>query len=126
MNVCGWPVVSSKAKGVFESSCINGVEFLPIRIVDISGTHINNNDYYLLYTSNFIDAYDMDKSDYRYIERYNIYSFNPMKIVFDDNACKKFDIFRCIKDITPLYISSRLHDIIIMNQLTGFDYVAMT
>jgi len=117
INIKSWPIVSCKAKRVFEK--IKGASFYPVYLENCEGKRIK---YYLLYIENFIDAYDMEKSKYVYNAKYDFYTFIPGKIYLNKENCKKYDIFRCIKNKPEIYISENLKNMIENNLLTGFKF----
>lgn len=120
-NVHGWPIVHERVKDLLTEEHIRGVLFFPLRIIhDKSG--LPEHGFYLLYTSNFIEAYDMERSMYKYLEKYNAYMFFPMKTVFVESECSQYDIFRCVKDPVPLYVSQRFYEIIKSAGYEGFSF----
>lgn len=82
--------------------------------------------YYALYINNFIQAYDLENSQYRYIEKYDVYSFSPMKIMFNKDICDNYDIFRCSLDRIPIYVNERLYNAILNNGLVGFEFLKVS
>ena len=120
-NVMAWPIVHDKVKVKFELEKINGIVFYPIRLIDRKTGSINTN-YYLMYVNNFIDGYDLDKSEYKYNEKYDHYNFLPHTTYLKKEICGQYDIFRCKKFTIPLYVSEKIKKIIEENQWIGFDF----
>lgn len=81
-----------------------------------------NTNYYLMYIQNFIDAFDMDKSKYKYVEKYDCYIFIPKYTFLNRKICSNYDIFRCIKSKSAIYVSSKFYDIIKENNFSGFAF----
>lgn len=121
LNTLGWPIVHNRAREVFEQHGIKDIKYVKVQLRDtLSGSLCN--DYSLLFVNSIIEAYDMEKSKYKYIPKYNVYSFNPMEIVFNKGACSKYDIFRCSKNVAVIYVSERFRELVISNGLTGFGF----
>jgi len=121
LNAEGWPIVHEKVKETFEKAGIDGVIYLPVYLVDVVTERVNDH-YYLLYTQNIIDGFDMEKSEYRYNEEYNFYVFLPHATYLDKNACEKYDVFRCEKSVAPLYVSQKIKDLVKKHRWKGFDF----
>ncbi len=121
-NVHAWPIVHARVKDLLEKEGFKGVFFFPLTLVHNESGSVNNN-YYMMYTSNFIEAYDMEKTKNTYLEKYNAYMFFPMKTVFDVNECSKYDIFRCVKDSPALYVSQRFCDVVNDARFGGFSFL---
>lgn len=119
LSSTNWPIVHEKVKKTLENNNIKGIEFFPICLIDVI-TNKMIDEYYFMYISRFIDAYDMKKSKFTYDENYNYYSFEPTQIYLDTKQCENEDIFRCIKNKTPIYVSEKLHQIILKNSFNGF------
>lgn len=117
-NVNGWPVIHKKIMNRFIEMEISGVEYYPIKLIDKRTGSINN-EYVLMYVRNFIEAYDMKKSEYDYFEKMNVYVFKPHGIAMDQEECNKYDIFRCNKFVPIIYVSQRVRDEIISNGWIG-------
>lgn len=121
-NVHAWPIVHARVKDLLEKEDFKGVSFFPVTLVhNVNGSV--NNDYYMMYTSNFIEAYDMEKSKYTYLAKFDTYMFFPMKTVFDENECSKYDVFRCVKDSPALYVSQRFCDVVNNAGFEGFSFL---
>lgn len=122
-NVKSWPIVHNRVAAEFKKENIKGVEFFPVNLVDMATQKINA-DYSLMYISAFIDAFDMRKSKYKYNERYDYYTFVPGKTFLNQSICSEYDIFRCIKSPSAIYVSEKIRAIIELNQWTGFAFYA--
>ena len=120
-NVKGWPIIHKKVMNKFIQDDIRGIKFYPIQLVDVCTNEINN-DYNLLYIENFIDAFDMEKSQYKYNEKYNMYTFIPKKTYLNRGNCDGYDIFRADKSVSGIYVSERVKKIIENNGYTGFKF----
>lgn len=119
LNVIGWPIIHKRVMDKFNEEGISGVKYFPIKLIDVVTGSINYH-YYLMYVENFIDAYDMEKSQYNFNEKYNFYTFLPHATYLDAKECSKYDIFRCTKSLAPLYVSEKIKKIIENNRWIGF------
>ncbi|ROR31753.1 hypothetical protein EDD66_101371 [Mobilisporobacter senegalensis] len=121
LNAKSWPIIHKKVMQKFNEEGIKGVEYYPIKLVDVVNKNINNS-YVLMYVKNFIDGYDMQKSQYRFNEKYNFYTFIPHEIYLDEKKCSNYDIFRCTKNVAALYVSEKIKRIIEENEWIGFAF----
>lgn len=121
LNIVQWPIVHKRVMETFENLGISGIEYYPIKLIDVVTKHTNEN-YMMMYITNYIDAYDMDKTSYKYNEKYDSYSFNPKQIYLNTQVCEKYDIFRCKKHPSIIYVSQRIKDIIETNKWIGFTF----
>ncbi len=121
LNVKRWPIVHIRVKETLLKNNIMGIKFYPIKLVDVVTEDINT-DYYLMYIENFIDAFDMERSQYRYNEKYNLYTFIPKHTYLNVAICSCYDIFRCEKSVAGIYVSDKFYNIITDNKFTGFAF----
>lgn len=119
LNIDNWPIIHKRVKGALEKEGIRGIRYLEVKLVDVVTGKANNN-YYFMYIENFIDAFDMEKSEYIYDEEFDCYDFIPMKTYFNFENCKGYDIFRCSKSPVCIYVSEKFRSIIESNEFTGF------
>lgn len=119
LNVNVWPIVHKRVKDVLEAESIKGIKFFPVSLIDVVTGHINRN-YYFMYIENFIDAFDMERSEYQYIEKYDVYAFIPMRIYLNQKVCQGYDIFRCSKRPAGIYVSERFRNILTAHAFTCF------
>lgn len=121
LNIKRWPIIHKRVKEELEVENIKGINYFPIKLIDVVTQEVNNH-YFLMYVNNFIDAYDMDKSQYKYNEKYNFYTFMPHETYLDDKVCCQHDIFRCKKSVAPLYVSEKIKKLVERNNWIGFDF----
>lgn len=124
LNTSRWPIVHKRVKEAFENNGIQGVKFFPIVLIDVV-TNYENTNYFVMYITNFLNAYDMDKSEYKYLEKYDAYIFLPKRIFLSCSVCEKYDIFRCSKNVSCIYVSERIYSIIMDKKFTGFAFYAI-
>lgn len=121
LNIKRWPIIHKRVKDEFEKENIRGIKYYPVKLIDVVTKEINTN-YYLMFVKNFIDAYDMNKSQYKYNEKYDFYNFLPHGIYLDSNICSQYDIFRCKKSVSVLYVSDKIKNLIDSNLWIGFEF----
>lgn len=71
---------------------------------------------------NFIEAYDLGKSKYKYNEKYDYYTFLPHEIYLDKEVCSQYDIFRCTKSVSAIYVSEKVKMLIKDNKWLAFEF----
>lgn len=120
-NVVRWPVVHKNVKESIVNNEIQGISFFPVYLVDIRTKEVNNN-YYLLFIHNFIDAFDMEKSQYKYNQKYDFYTFVPKKTYINTGNCLEYDIFRADKSPSMIFVSEKFKKIIEDNKFNGFAF----
>lgn len=121
LNVKRWPIVHKRVMDAFIENNVNGIEYYPVKLVDVVTKEVNSN-YYLMYVNNFIEAYDMEKSTYSHNEKYDIYTFTPNETYLDRKVCSKYDIFRCKKSVSSLYVSEKIKQLVEENEWVGFAF----
>lgn len=121
LNVKRWPIIHVRVMEKFVEMDINGLQYFPIKLVDVVTNNINNN-YVLMYINNFIDAFDMEKSKYKYNEKYNLYTFIPQETYLNKEVCSQYDIFRCSKSVAAIYVSNKIKEIVEENNWIGFEF----
>ena len=121
LNVKRWPIVHVKVMEEFNKKGIKGLQYFPINLIDVVTQKVNTN-YVLMYIVNFIDAFDMEKSKYRYDEKYDYYTFIPKETYLNKNVCLEHDIFRCSKSVASIYVSEKIKKIVEDNHWIGFAF----
>lgn len=121
LNVKRWPIVHIRVMEEFNKKGIRGLQYFPIKLIDVVTQKINTN-YVLMYIVNFIDAFDMEKSKYRYNEKYGFYTFMPKETFLNQSICSEYDIFRCSKSVAAIYVSEQIKKIAEDNQWLGLTF----
>lgn len=121
LNVKRWPIIHKKVQKEFEKLSIEGVQFLPIKLIDVVTNEVNDN-YVVMNILNFIEAYDLNKSKYKYNDKYDYYTFLPHETYLDKTVCNQYDIFRCSKSVSAIYVSEKLKMLIEDNKWEGFEF----
>lgn len=121
LNVKRWPIVHVKVMEEFNKKRIKGLQYFPIKLIDVVTQKVNTN-YVLMYVVNFIDAFDMEKSKYKYNQKYDFYTFIPKETYLNKSVCLEHDIFRCLKSVSSIYVSEQIKKIVEDNQWIGFTF----
>lgn len=121
LNATSWPIIHKKVKKGFNKQGINGIQYLPIKLIDVV-TDIVNEDYLVMNVLNIIEAIDLEKSEYSHNEKFDLYTFLPPTTYLDKQICQNHDIFRASKSKQGIYVSQKIKDIIEKNQWIGFEF----
>ena len=123
-NVNNWLIVHKKVKKEFEKQKIQGIQYLPVRVVDVL-THSVSHNYYAVNILNWIDGIDMEASEWEYEEEDDPYFFEPKGMVLDEQKCEGYDIFRCTKDTICIFVSEKIKKIFEKNNWQWFSLSEM-
>lgn len=106
----GWIPLSKRVQQVFEACDIQGVQFLPIRIVHKSGVEIPG--YAVLNVLNVIPALDHEHTVWLTSEKDQVEypQLNILKVALNRDAIGGIDIFRLQESRTEMFISRRLKE----------------
>ena len=121
LNVKRWPIIHVRVMEEFIKREIKGLQYFPIKLVDVVTQKINQN-YVLMYIENFIDAFDMERSKYKYNAKYDFYTFIPKETYLNQSVCLEYDIFRCSKSVVAIYVSEKIKQIVELNNWIGFAF----
>ena len=123
-NVNNWLNEQKKVKKEFEKQKIQGIQYLPVRVVDVL-THSVSHNYYAVNILNWIDGIDMEASEWEYEEEDDAYFFEPKGMVLDEQKCEGYDIFRCTKDTICIFVSEKIKKIFEKNNWQWFSLSEM-
>lgn len=123
-NVNNWLIVHKKVKKEFEKQKIQGIQYLPVRVVDVL-THSVSHNYYAVNILNWIDGIDMEASEWEYEEEDDAYFFEPKGMVLDEQKCEGYDLFRCTKDTICIFVSEKIKTIFEKNNWQWFSLSEM-
>ena len=123
-NVNNWLIVHKKVKKEFEKQKIQGIQYLPVRVVDVL-THSVSHNYYAVNILNWIDGIDMEASEWEYEEEDDAYFFEPKGMVLDEQKCEGYDMFRCTKDTICIFVSEKIKKIFEKNNWQWFSLSEM-
>ena len=121
LNSARWPIVHKNVKDRFEEANVCGIQYLPVKLVDVATSTVNEN-YFVMNILNFIEAYNLTESEFTYNEKYNLYTFLPHNTVLDAEICSGYDIFRANKNKMIIYVSEKVKRIVKENGWTGFEF----
>lgn len=122
----GLPIYSSRLRGALQQAQINGIEYLPIRVLHPDGRSIEG--FSVANILNCIQALDMERSEYRLfpeddefpVRRGRMRTLN--KVVLIDAALKGVDIIRLSKYRWPIFVSQRFVDVFESGGFTGYSF----
>lgn len=121
LNIKRWPLIHIRVMEEFDKNGITGLQYFPIKLIDTVTRKVNNN-YVLMFITEFIDAFDMAKSRYKYNEKYDFYTFIPEQTYLNEVVCSDYDIFRCSKSVASIYVSEKIKRMADDNHWTGFTF----
>lgn len=114
-----WFIISEKFKIALEEIKVEGLQYLPVSIVNKrNGVRLGN--YYVINICNLIDAIDIEESECFEIGN-GLYSFITYAI--RKEKANGLDIFRTKQDNIPIFISERIRNVIKSNNITGCDFI---
>lgn len=128
-NDLHWFIISSGFKKLIEQLGNEGVQFLPITIINKKNNSVNK-DYFAVNVYNQIEnAMDYDKTGYMGSRPSDIdLKNNPLnvyvrKYALRENKIKRYHIFR-IKEkwTTPIFVSEKFVEMVKKNKITGCDF----
>lgn len=122
VNVKGRPLIHKNVKNELIQLQVKGISFYQIQLIDVCTNEVNDN-YYVLYINNFIDAFDMEKSQYKYNQKYDLYTFMPKKTYLNRKNCEGYDFFRADKSVAGIYVSEKIKNTIEQNNFIGFRFI---
>ncbi len=120
----GWPLLSEKFKKILADLKIDDVQFLPISIENTK-TNISK-IYYVLNILRVIDnGYDLANTEHMYEKDANgkdvLFILDPKpKVIYE--KINKYDIFRIREGFGYIYISERIKELLVKNNITGVDF----
>lgn len=124
LNVYGLTIVSKLVKKIFVENQIQGVQYVPITIKSRDRKTVNKN-YYIINFLSITDAINLEYSDYIFHEKYDIYSFWSNQICFDEQKIGTVDIFKDLKSLKAVFVSSRVKKIFTDNNWLEMNFTPL-
>ncbi len=122
-NDLGWFVISERFKNILQEEKIEGIQYLPINIVNIK-TNEKLGNYFVVNVCNLVEALDLDNSVYDVFEiDENRKYILVVKYALKAELIKGLDIFRLKEEDIPIYVSERFVDTVKKYGMTGFDFL---
>ncbi|MCK4261255.1 MAG: hypothetical protein KAX49_19940 [Halanaerobiales bacterium] len=122
-NDLGWLIVSEKVKKILEEGQIEGIQYLPIKILNKKTNQYLKN-YYVVNICNLVDALNLDQSEYDVFELDENEKIISVKLfAVNGNQLKRIDIFKLKDDNIPKFVSERVKKILMKYNVTGFDFL---
>lgn len=116
-NNLGWLIVSEKFKNAIEFMKIDGIQYLPVNIINESSCEKLGNCY-VVNICNFIKAVNMKQSEY--IDLKGLYIFSSYTL--NESQIGGLDIFRVEEDNIAIFVSEKFKKVIKDYKLTGFRF----
>lgn len=121
----GWPLFSQKTKNLINENEIDGVQFLPINIVNRKTNEINKNYYTVNILNSVNEAVDLNKT----LHHYSKDADNNDVLMIDDprpkiiyEKVKNLNIFRIKENPFSIYISETVKKLFERHNITGIEY----
>lgn len=121
-NNLGWFVVSNRFKNVLSESGIDGIQYLPVKVINSKdNTTIDN--YYVANVLHVVDALDLQNSDYSVmdIDGEKIYSIRKYVVIQD--KVKNVHLFKLKGYEIPIFASELVKKLTEKNNITGCDFL---
>lgn len=122
----GIPIYSGRLRVALEQANINGIQYLPIKVLRPNGEQIKG--FSIANILHLVPALDLDKSDYDVYpddyflpERRGLVS-GVRKGVLKANELENHDIIRLKKYEVRIYISEKFKDVFEKNSFTGYSF----
>lgn len=121
-TVVDWILVSERVKQILEKLGIDGVQFLPIRVVR-EETSEEILDYYVLHVWKQISALDENHTIYREPKNERYPQLNIIKVALRREAIKDTEVFRLRERNVSVYVSRRVKERMEHERMTGFKWI---
>lgn len=121
-NSYRWLIVSSKFRNVMDELLSKEVEYLPINIINKKDKTIEET-YTVMNVIVSLDALDLENSIYNEFELDDEKIISVERYTLKKESIKKHHIFKLKGDTIPVFVSEKVKDIIINNDLLGFAFL---
>ena len=119
-SINSFHVINSKVKDVFQSLNLQGLEFLPISVVN-HNNEVASNDYFILNPLSSINFIDMKQSEYR-MDDLDETQISRMKklVIANDDVPKDAKLFRATTMMDQLFIHDDVKKALEAANITGY------
>lgn len=121
-NNLGWFIVSTRFKRVLYDLNEDGVQYLPIKVVNSEDKTVLN-DYYVANVINVVDAINLEYSDYSVINFGDEKIYSIRKYALNKKAIKINHLFKLKGFEIPIFVSELLKELVTKNNITGCDFL---
>ncbi|WP_349407789.1 imm11 family protein [Pseudalkalibacillus sp. SCS-8] len=121
-NNLGWFIVSTRFKEVLCDLDEDGVQYLPVKVVNSEDNTVLNN-YYVANVINVVDAINFNHSDYSVISLDNEKIYSIRKYALDKNEINMNHLFKLKGLEIPLFVSESVEKLVTKNNITGCDFL---
>lgn len=123
-NVYSLLIVSKKVKQLFDEQNIEYLQYIPIEIKEMN-TGVVHNDYYVVNFLKKIDGINLERSQYDYLEEYDIYTFWGNHICFYKDKVQNIDVFLDDKASFTIFVSEKIRKIFKENNWQEMNFTPM-
>ncbi|KAJ49094.1 hypothetical protein BD780_000955 [Clostridium tetanomorphum] len=117
-----WLVVSQKFRNVIDKIECNSIQYLDIKIIN-KQTNDTNDTYKVANVINVLEALDLENSKYDIFELGDEKIISVEKYALKKERIQNHHIFKLKGDTIPVFVSERVKDIIVSNNLLGFAFL---
>ncbi|MBX9973974.1 Imm43 family immunity protein [Cytobacillus firmus] len=121
-NNLSWFVVSSQFQRILNEIDKDGVQFLPINILNEKNNNLTQG-YSVANVINVVDAINYENSAYTVFELEEEKIYDITKYALDENDINGKHIFKLNGDEIPIFVSELVKDLIEKNNITGCDFL---
>lgn len=121
-NDNAWFIISNRIRDALQEAECTNVSFVPVSIKDLDTDNVYNN-YSLLLVNNYVDALDLDNSDYNIFRTKDIEMLSITKYALNEERCNNLDFICIEKSKYATFISKKVADILDNSKCVGFGLI---
>lgn len=123
-NNLGWFIVSKKFKNLINKIEDEGVQFLPVNVVDIeSKTRLEDDEYFVANVLEVVDALNLENSDYSLMDLDGEKIYSVRKYAVTKEKINDKNIFKLKGDEIPLFVSETFKQLVEESDITGCKFL---
>lgn len=121
-NDLGWFIVSEKLKDAIGKLNVNGIQYLPVKIVDLK-SRAYPNEYYVVNVIEVVDAINLKESVYDVFDFEGEKMYSVIKYAVTKSKINNKDLFKLKGHEIPMFISEKLKNAIEERNITGCSFL---
>lgn len=121
-NNLGWFIVSKKFKSLI-NKIEEGVQFLPVNVVDIESKTRLDDEYFVANVLEVVDALNLENSDYSVMDLDGEKIYSVRKYAVTKEKINNKAIFKLKGDEIPLFVSETFKNLVGENDITGCGFL---
>ena len=121
-NNLGWFIVSKKLKDTMSKLGVEGVQYLPVNIVDVE-RNSSINEYYVANVLEVADALNLENSDYSVMDFEGEKIYTIRKYAVTKDKINNSDMFKLKGDEIPLFVSETFRQSVEESNITGCEFL---